>query len=450
MNREEKLSKTPIAKLMLELSIPMILAQFVNVLYNMVDRMYIGRIEGVGASALTGLGLCFPIIVVISAFSSFAGAGGAPLAAIELGKGDREKARKILGNAIILIIFFAITLTTIFLIFQKPLLYLFGASDVTIPYALDYLSIYLIGTIFVQLSLGLNPYITCQGQTKIAMLSIVIGAITNIILDPIFIFTLNMGVKGAALATIISQAISAIWIYKFLSSDSSSLKITKDIIKFDKEIVKKIASLGISPFIMQSTESLVSITFNSRLALFGGDLYVGSLTILTSVMQMFTIPISGFTMGIQPIISYNYGAKNLDRVRKTIKYSLLVTCTVAFLSTVTVILNPTFFASIFTNDEQLIALVGEVLPIFIAGMLIFGLQMSSQSAFVGLGFAKISLFIASLRKIILLIPLIYILSETFGLMGIYWAEPIADTTSALTAGTMLFIVYNKILKKDNI
>ncbi len=450
MNREEKLGNSPIGKLMVELSIPMILAQFVNVLYNMVDRMYIGRIEGVGASALTGLGLCFPIIIIISAFSFFAGTGGAPLAAIELGKGNREEARKILGNAIILILFFTVSLTVIFLIIQEPLLYLFGASETTIPFALDYLSIYLYGTIFVQFSLGLNPYIICQGQSKTAMLSVVIGAITNIILDPFFIFTLDMGVKGAALATIISQGVSAIWIFKFLSSEKSSLRITKDIVKFDKKVVKKISSLGISPFIMSSTQSFVAIAFNSQLSKYGGDLYVGSFTILNSVMEMFTIPINGFTTGIQPIISYNYGAGKIDRVRKTVKYALMTTCTVSFSCAILVINFPAFFGSIFTNDAALIAIVVEVLPIFIAGMLIFGIQMTAQSTFVGLGFAKISLFIASLRKIILLIPLIYIFGSTFGLMGIYWAEPIADFTSATTAGIFLLVVYNKVLKEKNI
>ncbi len=449
MNREEKLGKTPIPKLMFELSIPMILAQFVNVLYNMVDRMYIGRIEGVGASALTGLGLAFPIIIIISAFSAFAGVGGAPLAAIELGKGDREKARKILGNAIILIMFFALTLTVIFLIVQEPVLRLFGASDVTLPFAMDYLSIYLYGTIFVQFSLGLNPFITCQGQSKVAMLSVVIGAITNIVLDPIFIFGLNMGVKGAALATIISQGISAIWIVRFLSSEKSSLRITKDIIKPSKEIIKKISSLGVSPFIMYSTQSLVSISFNSQLAAYGGDLYVASFAILNSVMEMMIVPISGFTNGIQPIISYNYGANNLDRVRKTIKYTLFTTCSVAGIGTIIIMLFPSMFASIFTNDAALIALVEEVLPIFVCGMLIFGIQMTAQSAFVGLGFAKISLFIASLRKIILLVPLIYIFASMFGLMGIYYAEPISDFVSATTAGIFLLVVYKKVLSDKN-
>ncbi len=445
MSTEKKLGTYPIPKLMLELSIPMIIAQFINVLYNLVDRMYIGRIS---ASALTGLGLCFPIIMIVSAFSSFAGTGGAPLAAIELGKGDKKNAEKILGNAIILIVFFSISLTILFTIFQEPLLRLFGASDATISYAMEYLSVYLLGTVFVQVSLGLNPYITCQGQSRVAMVSVVLGAVTNIILDPIFIFWLDMGVRGAALATILSQALSAIWILKFLTSHNSTLRITRNIIKPDFKIFKKISSLGVSPFIMQSTESLVNITFTSQLALYGGDLYVGSITIVSSIMQLFVIPISGFTNGVQPIISYNYGAKNLDRVRSTIRYMLKITCTVGLLVTSFIIWQPALFASLFTNDVALIEIVKDVLPIYIAGMMIFGVQMTAQSTFVGIGFAKISLFIACLRKLILLIPLIFLFSRLFGLMGIYYAEPVADSISAITAGCFLCFVYNKHLKQD--
>ncbi len=445
MTQEEKLGSKNIPKLMLELSIPMIVAQFINVMYNLVDRMYIGRIEGVGASALTGLGLCLPIIQIIAAFSAFAGVGGAPLAAIELGKGNREGAKKILGNAMVLIFFFSATLTTLFLLFQEPLLYLFGASDVTLPFATDYLSIYLIGTIFVQISLGLNPYITCQGQSRVAMLSIIIGAITNIILDPIFIFTFNMGVAGAALATIISQGLSAIWILRFLMSEKSALRVTKDIIRFDMRIVRRISMLGVAPFINQSTESLTAIAFTSTLQRYGGDVYVGSLTVLMSIMQFVVIPISGFTNGVQPIISYNYGAQKYDRVRKTIKYMLIVSCTAAVLSCTFVMLNPTFFAGMFTTDPELLALLEEVMPIFIAGMAIFGLQMSAQSTFVGLGMAKISLFVGSLRKLILLIPMIYIFGHFFGVDGVYFAEPIADSLSATTAGILLLIVYKRVL-----
>ncbi len=445
MNNTSKLGTKSIPKLMIELSVPMIVAQLINMLYNLVDRMYIGRIEGVGTQALTGLGLAFPIIMIVSAFGAFAGMGGAPLAAIELGKGNKEKAEKILGNAIILIGFFSLSLTALFYTFQEPLLYLFGASDVTIVYAMEYLSIYLFGTIFVQASLGLNPYISTQGRSTIAMLSILIGAITNIILDPILIFWFDMGVSGAALATIISQALSSVWIVRFLCSEKSTLRITKNIVKFDMGVIQKIGALGISPFIMQSTESLVNIVFSSTLQRYGGDLYVGTITVLTSIMQLIVVPMNGFTSGVQPIISYNYGAGNYDRVRTTVKYMLGAAFILSFCAALFAISNPEIFAKIFTEDQELINLISEVLPIFFIGTMIFGIQMAAQSTFVGLGFAKISLFIACLRKIILLIPFIFILASQFGVMGVYYAEPLADSLSAITSGVFLFVVYKRVL-----
>ncbi len=446
---EKKLGVESIPKLMVKLSIPMIIAQLINVLYNIVDRIYIGRIEDVGALALTGLGVCFPVIMIISAFSAFAGMGGAPLAAIELGKGDKAKAEKILGNAVVLILTFSVVLTTLFFIFKQPILYTFGASEDTFVYANDYLSIYLIGTVFVQVALGLNSYISCQGKATTAMVSILIGAVTNIILDPILIFGFDMGVRGAALATIISQAISAIWVFSFLISKRSSLVIKPQNIVPNFKIIARISSLGVSPFIMQVTESAIYIVFNSLLQRYGGDLYVGSMTVLLSVIQLIMVPISGFTTGIQPIISFNYGAGNFDRVKKTIRYTFIVAFTMAFVFSTFAMLNPSFFAKLFTTDAQLIALLEQVIPIFVAGMTIFGIQMTAQSTFIGLGKAGISLFVALLRKVILLIPLAFILSSAFGVMGVYYAEPIADATSAVTAGILLLITYKRTLAEKN-
>lgn len=443
MKDEKRMGTESIPKLMLQLSIPMIIAQLINVLYNMVDRMYIGRLEGVGALALTGLGLSFPILMIIAAFSSFAGAGGAPLAAIELGKGNRERAEKILGNAVFMILCFSVMLTVVFSVFKEPLLYMFGASDATLPFANDYLSIYLLGTIFVQIALGLNTYITCQGQAKTAMISVLIGAVTNIILDPILIFGMNMGVKGAALATIISQGVSAIWVLCFLFSSKSSIKIKLENLRPEGAILSRISALGISPFIMQATESLILIVFNSLLQKYGGDLYVGSMTILSSVIQLIIVPINGFSMGVQSIISFNYGAEKMDRVRQTIKYMLMVTFTAAAVLSLAAIFMPTVFASIFTNDAALIELLNKVMPVYLMGMVIFGIQMTAQCTFIGLGKASASLFVALLRKVILLIPLAYILSSQFGVMGVYYAEPIADVTSATVAGLLLLYIYRK-------
>lgn len=445
--REKQLATMPIPKLMRRLAIPMVIAQLINMLYNMVDRIYIGRLPGVGDVALTGLGVAFPIILIVSAFSSFAGAGGAPLASIQLGKGNRDKAEKFLGNALSLLIFFSVVLTIVFSIFKVPLLYVFGASDNTISYATDYLSIYLVGTVFVQLALGLNMFISSQGQTKTAMMSVLIGAVLNIILDPIFIFGFNMGVKGAALATIISQGVSAVWVVRFLCSEKSSLRIRLKNIKPDFAIIGQMAALGVSPFIMQATESAIMVVFNSGLKTYGGYLYVGSMIILQSVMQMAVIPIQGYTQGVQPIISYNYGAKNFDRVKETIKRMFKITTTVAFVMASTAILLPRFYAGIFTTKPELIDLIAKALPVYMIRMLLFGLQLAAQMSFIGLGQAGKSLFVALFRKVILLIPLALILPKFFGVMGIYYAEPIADILSVITATTLFALTYKKILSE---
>lgn len=447
-SREDKLGTMPIPKLMLSLAIPSVIAQLINVLYNIVDRMYIGHIKEVGSVALTGVGVTFPIIMLISAFSAFVGAGGAPLAAIALGKGDRERAERILGNGVTVLISFSVILTVVFMIFKEPLLFMFGASDQTIAYANSYITIYLIGTVFVQAALGLNPFISSQGQAKVAMLSILIGAVINIILDPIFIFGLHMGVRGAALATVVSQACSAVWVVRFLTSKKSAVRIRIPMLRPDVHIIAGVMALGISPFIMQATESAINIVLNRGLQTYGGDLYVGSMTILQSVMQLFIIPIQGFTQGVQPIISFNFGARKFDRVKKT--YTLAIICSIA-VATVFCILAvtcPTTLAGIFTSDRDLIALVGKVMPIFMSGIWIFGIQMGCQMTFMGLGQAKISLFLALLRKVILLIPLAIVLPKFFGVIGIYYAEPISDITSALTAGTIFLLVRNKIVSEE--
>ena len=446
--KEERMGTMPIPGLMLTLAIPSIIAQLINVLYNIVDRMYIGHIPDVGFAALTGVGVTLPIIMIISAFSSFIGAGGAPLAAIALGKGDRDKAEKILGNGVIMLLFFSVALFLFFMAFKRPLLYMFGASDQTISYAERYITIYLAGTLFVQFALGLNMFISSQGQAKIAMCSVMIGAAVNIILDPIFIFGFKMGVQGAALATVISQGISAAWVVHFLLSEKSGIRIRQKNFVLDKTIILRVMALGISPFIMQSTESAITIVLNRGLSIYGGDVYVGSMTILQSVMQLIVIPVQGFTQGVQPIISFNFGAGKFDRVKKTYRLTILCTFVATTVYTILAVNFPGVFAGIFTSDGELFALVEKVLPIFMAGIWLFGIQMGCQTIFMGLGQAKISLSLALLRKVILLIPLALILPKYFGVMGIYYSEPISDIISASTAGIIFLCVRKKIVSRD--
>ena len=393
------------------------------------------------------MGVTFPIIMVVSAFSAFAGQGGAPLASILLGAKDQEKAEKVLGSSTALLLVFSISLTLILQILKTPLLYAFGASDNVIGFAQDYIGLYLWGTIFVMLSLGLNTFISGQGNAKTAMFSVLIGAVTNIILDPIFIFVMNMGVKGAALATVISQAFSAIWVVNFLISKKSSLKIKRENLKLDMKFVKKIGSLGCSPFIMQSTESLVLLTLNSGLQKYGGDLYVGSMSILISVLQLIFVPVSGIAQGVQPIISYNFGAGNRERVIKTFK-ALLIVCLVAtmFMGGIAV-LFPNFYVKMFTESEELMKLTSKMMPIFTLGMCIFGIQQSIQVTFLAMGQAKFSIFIALLRKVILLVPLAIILPRFLGVKGIYYAEPMADITSVVVASITFALNFKSILKQ---
>ena len=445
MRNDEKLGTAPLGRLMLSLALPTVLAQLINVLYNVIDRIYIGHMQGDGNLALTGVGVTLPIITLIAAFSAFAGAGGAPLAAIELGKKDERKASLIMGNSAWLLVFFSIVLTIGFLIFKIPILYAFGASSKTIAYANDYITIYLLGTIFVQLALGLNAFISGQGAAKAAMLSVLIGAVINIVLDPIFIFALHLGVRGAALATVISQFVSAVWVVSFLKSKRSVLYLK--LVRPDKSLILKIAALGIAPFVMQSTESLVTITFNTGLQRYGGDLYVGSMSILMSIMQLIVIPVNGITQGVQPIISYNYGAGNRLRVKETV-IRLVSVCLLGTLILAGVaIFCPGIYASMFTNDAELVALTCRIMPIFFLGIAIFGIQAACQSTFLALGQAKVSLFIATLRKIILLIPLALILPKFSGVKGIYIAEPVSDVISVIVTSVLCVITLKRIFSE---
>lgn len=447
---DEQLGKEKIGKLMLQMAIPSIVAQTVNILYSIIDRIYIGHIEGIGTNALTGVGLTLPIITLVSAFSAFVGAGGAPLAAIFMGKGDKKRAEQILGCGIFMLGIFTAALMVFFYVFKVPLLYMFGASDQTIGYADRYLSYYLIGTLMVQLSLGLNPFIISQGQARVGMLTILIGAAVNIVLDPVFIFVLHMDVQGAAIATVISQTVSAVWIWIFLAGKRSSIRIRKEYIRPDGKNARIIFSLGISPFIMRSTESLISIVMNRGLQDHGGDLYVGSLTIMQSLMQFISAPIAGFTQGVQPIISYNFGAGMFERVKKAYRGMIGIVVAYGFVSTGIVMLFPRVFAGFFATDAELISLTARVIPVFMCGMLIFGLQQGIQPTFLATGQAKISLFLAMLRKVILLVPLAIILPHWFGVWGVYIAEPVSDIVSAVTAGVLFLLNIKKILSKESV
>ena len=446
---EEALASAPIGPLMVKLALPAVAAQLINMLYNIVDRIYIGHIEEVGREALTGLGVTFPILMLISAFTAFAGMGGAPLASIHLGAGDREQAEKILGSSTALLLVLSAVLTVTFSILKESALMAFGASEDTIGYALDYISVYLLGTVFVQLALGLNAYITAQGQAVAAMASVLIGAVLNILLDPLFIFIFRMGVQGAALATILSQGVSACWVVGFLCSSRSGLRIRLKNIRLERAIVGKIAALGVAPFIMQSTESLVTVVLNSGLQRYGGDLYVGTITVMQSVMQMVVMPVQGITQGVQPIMSYNFGARNYQRVRHTFRLLLRTTLTVTVTACVLVTLFPKPLALIFNDNQELVELVGRVMPVFFAGIWAFGAQMACQVAFMAMGQAKTSLFLALLRKVILLIPLAILLPIVTGnVMGIYVAEPVADILASATTLT-LFLHKRKTLLPEN-
>ena len=433
-----------IGKLLLKLSVPAITAQLVNVLYNIVDRAYIGNIPETGAQAIAGLGITMPIIVLIMAFSSLVGMGGAPLASMRLGAQDDEGAQRILNNCFAMVLGFAVVLTVLCEVLAVPLLRAFGASSATLPYALEYLRIYAAGTVFVMITLGMNSFINCQGFSSVGMWTVIIGAALNIALDPLFIFVLDMGVRGAALATILSQGVSCLWVLLCLTGKKTRIRLKPAMMKPRRDIVGRVLGLGVSPFVMQSTESLVQIVINTGLARYSGDLAVASMTIISSVMMVLNMPLQGLGQGAQPIISYNFGAKNIDRVRRTFRLLITITLSFSTLMCLLVELVPGVFIRIFSSDAELIELTCRVIRIFIAGFFAMGAQFAVQQTFLSVGQAKASVFIAMLRKVVLLIPLALILPRLFGLgaMGIYIAEPIADFTCA-SISCILFAVKSR-------
>lgn len=447
--KEADLGKDSLGPLLLKLALPAILAQIINVLYNMVDRMYIGHIPKVGPSALTGVGVTMPVIMAISAFAALVSMGGAPRASIMLGRGEHPKAEKILGNCTVMLVIMAIILTAVFLIWGEPILMVFGASEATIGYALDYMRIYALGTIFVQLALGLNAFINAQGYAKIGMITVAIGALCNIVLDPIFIFSMSMGVKGAALATIISQAISSIFVVYFLTSKRSGLRIKLDNLKLDFQVILPCLALGLSPFIMQFTESVISVCFNTSLLKYGGDIAVGSMTILTSVMQFSMLPLQGLTQGTQPIISFNYGAENIDRVKRAFKLLLKISLSYSMLLWAVAMFIPDTFIYIFTSHGELATYTRWAIRIYMAASGIFGIQIACQQTFIAIGNAKTSVFLAVLRKVLVLIPLIFILpmfieNQAF---AVFLAEPIADTIAVSVTATLFYQTYRRLGKE---
>lgn len=450
-NNKDFLGTQPIGRLLLKLALPTVAAQLINMLYNIVDRMYIGHIKDVGALALTGVGVCMPLIMIISAFAALVGNGGAPRASIYMGKKDTDTAQKILGNCFSLQIILSIILTIILLIGNKTFLLAFGASENTISYAVNYMNIYAIGTIFVQLTLGMNAFITAQGFAKTGMLSVLIGAVANIVLDPVFIFGMNMGVSGAALATIISQTLSCIWVLSFLFGKKTFLKIKPENLRLHAKIILPCVALGSSLFIMQASESIISVCFNSSLLKYGGDIAVGAMTILTSVMQFAMLPLQGLGQGAQPIMSYNYGAKNNDRVRKTFRLLLKVSFGYSIVLWAIVMLLPQMFAMMFTSDNALLSFTSQALRIYMASMFMFGIQIACQMAFNALGKAKDSIIVAVMRKFILLIPLIYIMPAIFKANqtnAVYMAEPVADFIAVCFTAILFAFEFKKAMKEN--
>jgi len=440
MNNKEFLGTAPVGGLLFKLALPTVTAQLINMLYNIVDRIFIGHIEEIGDLALTGVGVCMPIIMIVSAFAALVSSGGAPRASIAMGEKNTESAEKILGNCFSLQIVISVILTAVLLIFNRPLLLAFGASENTIEYACDYMNIYAFGTIFVQLTLGMNAFVTAQGYSKIAMLSVVIGAATNIALDPLFIYVFGMGVKGAALATVISQSLSTAWVLFFLFSKKAMIRLKAGNMKISAKIILPCLGLGLATFMMQASESVISVCFNSSLLDYGGDIAVGAMTILSSVMQFAMLPMNGIAQGAQPILSYNFGAKNAARVKKTYRLLLISCLTYSVLLWSVIMIFPRLFPSIFTPDAALIDFTAGVIRIYFGGLIIFGAQIACQMTFVSLGKALSSVTVAVVRKFVLLLPLIYIVPQfmTDKTLGVYTAEPIADII-AVTFTVILFV-----------
>ena len=449
MQDKTQLGTAPVGKLLFKLAIPTIVAQLINMLYNIVDRIYIGHIPEVGSLALTGVGVCMPIIMVVSAFAALTGSGGAPRASIAMGEGNMEQARKTLGGCFSLQLIVSAILMTVLLIWNEDFLMAFGASKNTLPYAENYMGIYAIGTVFVQLTLGMNAYITAQGKALQGMLSVLIGAVCNIILDPIFIFTFDMGVAGAAWATILSQGISCVWVLFFLSSKHSLIRLRIKDMNLKPGIIFPCVALGAAAFIMQSSESVISVCFNTSLREYGQDIAVGAMTILTSVMQFAMMPLSGLAQGAQPISSYNYGAGNTDRVKKTFK--LLLTCSLIYSCVLwlAIQLMPQTFAGIFTPDTALIDFTAKALKIYCGGMFLFGIQIACQMTFVSLGNAPSSIIVAVVRKFVLLLPLIYIMPTILEdkTMAVYSAEPVADVIAVTFTAILFTFTFKKAMKR---
>ena len=450
MNEDKEfLGTEPIGKLLLRLALPTLAAQIINMLYNIVDRIYIGHIPHVGAEALTGVGVCMPLIMIVSAFAALVGYGGSPRASIYLGKKDVESAEKILGNCFTMQILVSLILTAVLIIWNRDLLLAFGASENTIPYANSYMNLYALGTLFVELTLGMNAFITTQGFAKTGMYSVLIGAVANIILDPVFIFLLGMGVRGAALATILSQALSCIWVVSFLCGKKTFIRIRKENLKLIPKVILPCLALGSATFIMQASESVISVCFNSSLQKYGGDMAVGAMTILTSVMQFAMLPLQGFGQGAQPIMSYNYGAKNVKRVKAAFLLLLKISMIYAVILWGCVMFFPQIFAGIFTTDTALVAFTAKALRVYLAVMFLFGIQISCQMAFNSLGRAVESIIVAVVRKFVLLIPLIYIIPQIFRAdqtTAVYMAEPVADLIAVTFTAILFSVRFKKALR----
>lgn len=449
---EEKdlLGREPVGRLLLKLALPTVTAQIINMLYNIVDRIYIGHIPDIGDMALTGVGVCMPLIMIVTAFSAFAGYGGAPRASIYMGQGDHESAEKTLGNCFVVQCVISVALTAVLLIWNRDFLLAFGASENTIAYGVEYMNVYALGTIFVQMTLGMNAFITAQGFAKTGMLSVLIGAVANIVLDPIFIFGFHMGVAGAAWATIISQAMSCAWVLLFLCGKKTHLRLRVKNFGLAPRIVLPALALGLSSFIMQASESVISVCFNSSLLRYGGDIAVGAMTILISVMQFAMLPLQGLGQGAQPIISYNYGARNPSRVKEAFKLLLKASLVYSTLLWACVMLFPRAFAALFTSSPELLDFTQNALRIYMACLLLFGIQIACQMTFTSLGYAKASILVAVMRKFILLIPLIYILPQIFTgnqTTAVYMAEPVADFLAVSFTAVLFTFQFRKALKQ---
>ena len=432
------------ARNIIAMAVPMTVAQLINILYNVVDRMYLGRLPG--HLALTGLGLCLPIISILMGFANLCGMGGSPLCSICRGRGENEEAERIMGNSFSLLLLFGAALTVLCLIFRRPILYLFGASDVTFPYANDYLTIYILGTLFVMISLGMNPFINAQGFSRMGMITVAVGAAVNIVLDPIFIFLLDMGVRGAALATVISKGCSALWVMKFLTGKKAILKLRLSALRLQAGRVRRILSLGTSGFVMSMTNSLAQVLCNASLEAYSGDLYVGVMTVINSIREIITMPVQGITSGCQPVLGYNYGAGQYGRVRQGIRFTTVLTVGYSVVVWAVVMLLPEPLIRIFNNEADLIAAGIPAFRIYFATFFFMSFQFIGQSVFVGLGRSKNAIFFSLLRKAFIVAPLTLILPAVgFGADGVFLAEPISNVLGGLACIlTMYFTVYRRL------